>query len=129
MRTKPDGMLVEADHLVAANKELGQIGQEKFLVDLASREPALAAFVQDRMAAIAGKLSLSGAPSPLVKGVHDEALHLVLTCLDALRRGHYDLWQGTIVGTHLEKLQAAAKPPRRKRRRSSENNEPDKPAE
>jgi hypothetical protein len=126
MSTKPDSMLVEADHLVAANKEVGRQGQDRSLEDLARREPALATYLHEGLAALAGKMSLSGVPSPLVKGVHDEALHLALTCVEALRRGHYALWEGTVVGTRLEELQPPAKPARRKRRRKDSND--DKPA-
>jgi len=117
MSAKPDSMLVETEHLVAANKDVGTRGQGKSLDDLSRREPALAAYLQEGLAAMAGRLSLSGAPTPLVKGVHDEALHLALTCVEALRRGHYDLWQGTIIGTRIETLEAAAKPARRTRKK------------
>jgi hypothetical protein len=117
MGSKPDSMLVEPEHLVAASKDVGTQGQERSLEDLSRREPALAGYLIEGMAAVAGKLSLSGAPTPLVQCIHAEALHVALTCLEATRKGHYALWKGTLVGTRLEELEAPAKPPARKRRR------------
>jgi hypothetical protein len=120
MGTRPDSMLVETDHLVAANQEVAEQGQGQSLSDLSQREPALAAYLQEGLAALAGRLCLSGAPSGLVKSIHDEALHVALTCVEAMRRGHYALWRGTVVGTRLEELAATAKPAPRKRKRKKD---------
>ncbi len=115
---KPDSMLIEPSHIVAARQEVGERGNSTSLEDLAKREPALAAYISESMASLAGKLALSGAPSPLVQGLYNEAMAVMLASIEAQRRGIYDLWKGTIVGTKLEELTGTKKP--RKRRKKNE---------
>ena len=45
-------------------------------------------------------------------------LALVLTCVQALRRGHFELWKDTMTGTRLAQLDPAvqAKPRRRRKK-------------
>ena len=56
---KPDSMLVEPEHINSARREM---------------EPALASFLCKSLASFAGTLSLSGAPTELVQGSHEEVL-------------------------------------------------------
>lgn len=116
---KPDSMLIEAGHIVQARQEIGERGNAECLEDLAKREPALAAYISESMASLAGKLALSGAPTQIVQGLYNEALSVLLASIEAQRRGHYDLWKGTIVGTKIESL-TAAKKPRKRRRKDTE---------
>lgn len=116
---KPDSMLIEPGHIVSARQDIGQRGNPESLEDLALREPALASYISESMASLAGKLALSGAPSQLVQGLYNEALAVLLSSVEAQRRGHYDLWKGTIVGTKLEEM-GSAKKPRKPRRRKGE---------
>ncbi|MFM7152041.1 MAG: hypothetical protein ACKO23_19615 [Gemmataceae bacterium] len=113
---KPDSMLIEPGHIVTARQEIGERGNPESLEDLAKREPALAAYISESMASLAGKLALSGAPTPVVQGLYNEALAVLLSSVEAQRRGHYDLWKGTIVGTQIEKLNNPPKKPRAKPR-------------
>jgi hypothetical protein len=115
---KPDSMLVEPTHIVTARQDLGAQGYPQALEDLATREPALAAYISESMASLAGKLALSGAPTQVVQGLYNETLAVLLSSVEAQRRGHYDLWKGTIVGTRLESLGDTKKP--RKRRRKTD---------
>ena len=120
---KPDSMLIEPGHIVEARQELGERGFGQALADLSNREPALAAYISESMASLAGKLALSGAPTPVVQGLYNEALAVLLSSVEAQRRGHYDLWKGTIVGTKLETLGSSGKKPR-KRRKKGDADEP-----
>ena len=113
---KPDSMLIEPGHIVEARQDLGERGFAAALSDLSNREPALAAYISESMASLAGKLALSGAPTPVVQGLYNEALAVLLSSVEAQRRGHYDLWKGTIVGTRIEELTRARKPRKRRRR-------------
>jgi hypothetical protein len=109
-------MLVEPDHIVTARTEMGMHGNPQALDELAGREPALAAYIQEGLAAMAGKLTLSGAPTNVVQGVFNEALTLVLSSVEAQRRAHYDLWKGTTVGTLIEQLETGKKPRTRRKK-------------
>jgi hypothetical protein len=116
---KPDSILVEPGHIVEARQDLDHRGFPQAMADLADREPALAAYISESMASLAGKLALSGAPTPIVQGLYNEALAVLLSSVEAQRRGHFDLWKGTIVGTRIESLfkpkaKKASKPRRRK---------------
>jgi hypothetical protein len=101
---RPDSMIVEPDHIIAARQELGERGFSVVFDDLRSREPALAAYIHEGMAAVAGKMALSGTDSGVVQGMFQETMALLISSIEAQRRGHYDLWRGTTVGTKLEEL-------------------------
>jgi hypothetical protein len=120
---KPDSMLVEPAHIITARQTVAERGSDNTLTDFGSTEPALAAFIHEALAAVAGKLALSGAPTPLVQGVHDEILTVVLTCVQALRRGHYELWRDTVTGTRLAQLDPSLqpKPPRRRKKKNGDD--------
>jgi hypothetical protein len=120
---KPDGMLVEPEHIVRANQDVSGKGGAEALAELGQLEPALASFLGEGLATIAGKLALSGAPTPLVQGAHEDLLALALTCVQALRRGHYDLWKDSMTGTRLAHIDPAFRArPRRRRKKSDEGN-------
>ena len=123
---KPDGMLVEPKFIVRACREVARRGGPEALAEIAKQEPALAAYLRESLAAAAGKLALSGAPTPVIQGVHEEVLTVVLTCVQALRQGHYALWSDTLTGTPLARLAEEFEAPRGKRpRRSRRNKGPD----
>jgi hypothetical protein len=117
---KPDGMLIEPDYIVQARQAIAATGSPQVLEEIGDTEPALAAYVAECLACVCGKLALSGAPTPLVQAIYEETLALVLTCVQAQRRGHFELWKDTMTGTRLaqldESLQPPAKPRRKKRR-------------
>jgi hypothetical protein len=121
---KPDGMLVEPEHIISARQEVVAKGSDEFLNEFAGTEPALASFVCESLATIAGKLSLSGAPTPLVQGSHEEMLTLVLTCVQALRRGHFALWKDTLTGTRLAQLDETFRIPTKRCRKKRNGAEP-----
>ncbi len=89
----PDSMLVEPKHLADAMAGLLRLGLQKSFKQLHQEEPALAAFVGEKLAALVGKLALRGLSTKLVRQVHTESLLLILGSLDALQRGHRELWQ------------------------------------
>jgi hypothetical protein len=113
---RPDSMLIEPGHIVSARQDIGQQGFPGALEELAAREPALAAYISESLASLAGKLALSGAPTPVVQGLYNEALAVMLSSVEAQRRGHYDLWKDTIVGTRIEAMTEVKKPKKRRRR-------------
>jgi len=114
---KPDSMLVEPEHIVNAGQQVTAAGAHQALQALGQSEPALAEFLHHSLAAVAGKLALSGAPTTLVQGSHEEVLTILLTGLQALRLGQYQFWHDTIPGTPLARLDTPADPPRRRRRK------------
>ena len=115
---KPDSMLIEMNHIITARQQIGERGYPESLTDLAEREPALAAYISESMASVAGKLALSGAPTAVVQGLYNECLAVLLSSVEAQRQGHYDLWKGTIVGPNPDERTAPpAKKPRKPRKR------------
>ncbi|MBV9125984.1 MAG: hypothetical protein JO112_21745 [Planctomycetes bacterium] len=101
---KPDGMLVEPEHVATAHQTVTTRGTGEVLEEVGQTEPALAGFLCHHLAVVAGKLALCGAPTETVQGVHEDLLTIVLTCIEALRRGHYELWKDTMTGTRLAQL-------------------------
>jgi hypothetical protein len=115
---KPDSMIVETDYLVDARQEVAHSGVGEALTAVGQSEPAMAAFIHESLATIAGKLALTGAPTQVVQGSHEDMLAVVLTCVQALRRGHYEMWKDSMVGTPMAKLDPALQQkPRRKRKK------------
>src|SRR5262245_33736186 len=113
---KPGSMLVGPEHIIGARQEVAAKGSSQALSEFAQTEPALASFIYEGLAVVAGKLSLSGAPTELVQGSHEDVLAVVLTCVQAMRRGHYALWKDTVTGTRL------AQPKPRRRRKKDQTN-------
>ncbi len=80
-------------------------GQESEALEcLEEREPVLAGFIERTLTTMAGKLSLSGAPTEIVQGFHEHVLGVVLMSLEASRIAHYELWKEAADGDHLEKI-------------------------
>jgi hypothetical protein len=115
---KPDSMLVEPAHLMSAQQEVTQRGVAEALSAVAESEPALASFIQESLSTVAGKLALTGAPTPVVQGSYEDVLAVVLTCVQALRRGHYDLWKDSLTGIRLAKLDPVFQAKTRRRKRT-----------
>jgi hypothetical protein len=115
---KPDGMLIDPDLIVQARQAVGTKGSAKALAEFSEAEPALAAYIHETLAATAGRLTLAGAPTPLVQAAHEEVLTLVLTCVESQRRGHYEYWKDSMTGTRLGQLDESLRP--RKRRKKKE---------
>ncbi|HYT95055.1 MAG TPA: hypothetical protein VEL76_40435 [Gemmataceae bacterium] len=123
---KPDGMLVEPKFLARAWRHIARRGGHNALADAGTQEPALAAYLRESLAAAVGKLALTGAPTPVVQGIHEELLTVALTCVQALRQGHYALWKDTLTGTPLARLAEEFEgPPRKGRGQSRRNKRPD----
>jgi hypothetical protein len=99
---KPDSMLVECEHIDDVQKEIADSGCGEACNKLAEVEPILAAFIFSNLTAIAGKMALSGVPTQVIQGANEDTLALILTCLQALRRGHFELWKDTMAGTQPE---------------------------
>jgi len=117
---KPDAMLVEPEMIEKAWRQIAGAGPAKSLAGLRQREPVLATFLAERMAALAGHLALDGAPPQVVGQTHEKMLTLLLTCLTAVQHGHFKLWKDTAVGTRLaliDKTLEARKSGRRPARR------------
>jgi hypothetical protein len=121
---KPDSMLVEPEHITSAGQDVATKGNSQSLTEFAQTEPALASFICDRLAVVAGKLSLSGAPTELVQGSHEDVLAVVLTCVNAMRLGHYALWKDSMVGTRMAQLDKTFQAPPKRRRKKGHGAEP-----
>jgi hypothetical protein len=117
-------MLVEPEHIISARQDIAQSGVEEALDAAGQSEPALASFIHEELAAVAGKLALAGAPTPFVQRSHEDVLAIVLTCVRALRRGHYELWKDTVTGTRLAQLDETFRAPAKRRRKKGRGAEP-----
>jgi len=84
-------MLVEPEMIAATKAVIAEYGLYPMLEQLAEREPALGQFVSETAMIIAGKMALSGAPTEIAQGVHEDMVALVMTCLGAVRRGTYEV--------------------------------------
>jgi hypothetical protein len=90
-----DASLVTKDTLTAVAAQVHAEATETNLIQsLAGREPLLAAFVADKLLAISGKLSLSGAPPEIVQGSYEDVASLVATTVRAVWAGNDQLWRG-----------------------------------
>jgi hypothetical protein len=118
-------MLVEPEHIVSARNHVAAKGGTQALTDFAQTEPALASFIFEGLAVVAGKLSLSGAPTELVQGSHEDVLAMILTCVQAMRHGHFALWKDTVTGTRLAHLDPSFQPKPRRRRKKQETTGPE----
>jgi hypothetical protein len=115
-------MLVQPAHIISARQDVVAKGSSPALSEFAETEPALASFIYEGLTSVAGRLALSGAPAELVQGSHEDILAVVLTCVQALRRGHYALWQDTVTGTRLAQLDPSLQlKPRRRRKKNQQN--------
>jgi len=118
-----DATLVPPQCLADALDQLCAAPLPHALHHLAQQEPVLGGFIQEKLAALAGQLALSGASTPVVRGVYREALLVVLGSLQALRLGHYQLWRDCVP---VERLPVPDVPPlQRKPRRRRRSNEGD----
>ena len=106
-KVDPDSMLVKHTHIMEARSRIAEQGHQAALESLLGREPALASYMSQAMATIAGKMALAGAPTEVVQGVHADVLLVMLSSLEASRAAEYELWEGTVVGTRLEALTKA----------------------
>ena len=117
---KPDSMLVEPEHIVSARQDVATKGSHQALNEFAQTEPAMASFIYEALAVVAGKLSLSGAPTELVQGSHEDMLAVILTCVQATRCGHYAFWKDSVTGTRLAQLDPSFQPKPRRRSRKKD---------
>jgi hypothetical protein len=118
---QPDSMTVQPDYICTASRDVARRGAAEALEELGKGEPALASFIHESLAAGSGKLALSGAPTELVQSAYQEALAVVLTSVQALRRGHYEIWKDAMTGTRLAQLDDTFRaPPKRRGRRNKD---------
>jgi hypothetical protein len=110
MTSTRDDTLVSPQALQAALDNMGQLGYEATLQALEQAEPCLGSFLTENAARVAGKLALSGAPQPVVAGVHGDLLSACALVYLAVRRGTYDIWHDTALGDRLRDLDVAAPP-------------------
>jgi hypothetical protein len=119
---KPDSMIVEPEFLLCARQDIAQNGTGEALAAVGQLEPALATFIHESLATIAGKLALAGAPTEVVQGSNEDVLAVVLTCVQAQRRGHYELWKDQMTGTRLAQVDPCFRPKPGRRRRKDPGN-------
>ncbi len=93
-----DGMLVGQVTLLHACEEVDELAAENGaqgpIDELAAFEPTLASYIDAHCEAIAGRLALTGAPSPVVQGIYRSILLMTVSAVQAMRRGQYDYWCG-----------------------------------
>src|SRR5262245_43310770 len=78
------------------------------MATIVQAEPILGNVLQATAAQVAGKLALSGAPHPVVAGVHNDMLSTLALVYLAVRKGSYEIWEGTALGERLQHLDVAA---------------------
>lgn len=119
-----DAMLIEPQTIAGARTSVAEQGPQAALQALAKSEPALAMFVADSLATTAGRLALSGAPTGVVQGVHEDVLATLMTCVESIKRAHFELWKDTEMGVRLAALAGSPKKAKSPRRRRSAADEP-----
>jgi hypothetical protein len=118
---KPDGMLIDPEFIVKARQDVAEQGTGKSLEAFAKLEPAMAGYIYETTAGIAGKMALAVATTKVVQGSHEDMLAVILTCVQALRLGHYALWRDTVVGSRLAQLDTSLQAsPRRQRKKDQD---------
>jgi hypothetical protein len=122
---KPDSMIVEPEYLLHARQDVAHNGAREALAAVAQLEPALASYIHESLATIAGKLALAGAPTEVVQGSNQDMLAMVLTCVQAQRRAHYELWKDTMTGTRLAQLDDEFRKPARRPRKKRQDSNPE----
>jgi ribosomal protein L7/L12 len=103
-----DDTLVSEQVLKVALDDAGRCGPEAVLEDLIQSEPHLGSYLQQNATLVAGKLALSGAPQPVIEGVHTNLLSACALVYRALRQGTYEIWQNTALGERLKLLDPAS---------------------
>jgi len=119
-----DAMLIEPQTIASARSSVAEQGPQTALQTLAKSEPALAMFVAESLATTAGRLALSGAPTGVVQGVHEDVLATVLTCVESIKRAHFELWKDTEMGVRLAALAAVPKKGKTSQRRRAVAEDP-----
>jgi hypothetical protein len=115
---KPDSMLVEPDYIITTREEIAKKGTDPSFEEFGQTEPVLASFIHESLATVAGKLALSGAPTSVVQGSNEDLLGIVLTCVNALRRGRYELWKDAMTGTPMARVTPSRHQPSRVQKKS-----------
>src|SRR5262249_2974910 len=97
---KHDGMLVSDVVLSQSCQQADAVASEKGaqgLVDeLAAFEPILARYIDTRSEIIAGRLALTGAPTPVVQRGYGEMMARPIPPVLAMRRGQHNYWSGSM---------------------------------
>jgi ribosomal protein L7/L12 len=103
-----DDTIVSETALKTAVEEVGKNGPDTMMATIVQAEPILGNFLQATAAQVAGKLALSGAPHPVIAGVHNDMLWACSLVYLALRKGSYEIWEGTALGERLQQLEVTA---------------------
>jgi ribosomal protein L7/L12 len=100
-----DDTLVSDAALQQVMDRMGQHGPESLFHTFLQAEPHLGPAVLRTATQVAGNLALSGAPQPVVSGVHWDLLFTAALVYHALRNGSYEIWHDTAVGERLRALE------------------------
>lgn len=95
--------LVQVDDLLAAIAKIGQQGVEQAAANAAGLEPQMMMYIRQNLLQIAGRLTLSRAPSELIGEMNEQVLALCLAIFDAQRQAQHRLWAKTLPNTPLAK--------------------------
>ena len=98
MTAKPDSMIVEPEFIASVGEEVASKGVGDSFGELWELEPALASYIGRNLTMISGKVTLSGAPTEFARSIHEDVLTVILTVIQAQRRGHYEMWKDTMEG-------------------------------
>ena len=110
---KNDAMLVELDMIAAARINVTQPGATAALAYLGKLEPVLAEYIAAELASVGRRMEGAHVPATVRQKWHTEALSCVLTCVEALRLAHFELWKDTLLGPRLAALMGETiSPPR-----------------
>lgn len=100
---QPSDMLTP-HHMLHDSQRQVRTGFRQCWADFARSEPDVAEFIVNEAMRICGKLAFTGATSQTLRGVHEDMRRLTLTVLMATRRGQYELWKDTLMGSRLADL-------------------------
>src|SRR5687768_5492477 len=114
MMKKSDAIILLND-LLGAGMDGGGDDLGRAVARLRQIEPYLAGYLDNSLAVIAGRLSLSGASSEAVRSANVEIMSLLITLFEAQRWATLRLWRSTHAGTPLAQLETLKIDPRPKK--------------
>ena len=93
--------IVSSLQIAGAEGIVGGLKPHLALRRLTEVEPCLGAYVDRRCREVLALLEAMNAPQELCAGVSMRTLSVTLAAVEAVRRAHYELWEGTEVGRAL----------------------------
>ena len=94
--------VVSARAVLDAEMSLRRLGSHRALHELEQVEPDLTSYLLESLTDIHQSILTLGGTSKASQRAFMEVQRLALVCINALRRGHFELWKQSDAGAQLE---------------------------